>query len=84
MHIYESWPFHRLNQSILAASAVLLLCAAVLPAQRRVDAHWNYHRVIAVLPMQGSGSAADPIRPKHAPMPQAGSPSRSGHYRIHF
>jgi hypothetical protein len=28
--------------------------------------------------MQGAGTPADPIRPKHAPAPTAGPPSRSG------
>src|ERR1700691_89328 len=45
----------------------LLLCCIMLPAQRRVDPRNIYHRVIGVLPLIGSGTAADPIRPKYAP-----------------
>jgi hypothetical protein len=58
---------------------VAVLCfAAALPAQRRVDPRYSYHRVIAVVPLQGAGTADDPIRPKHAPAAQAGGPSRAG------
>ena len=48
---------------------VFLCLAAALFGQRHVDPRWSYHRVIAVLPLQGAGTAADPIRPKHAPSP---------------
>ena len=56
----------------------LVFLAAALAAQQRVDPHWNYHRVIAVVPMQGSGTAADPLRPKHAPAPPVGALQRAG------
>ena len=50
---------------------VAVLCfAAALSAQRRVDARYSYHRVIAVVPLVGSGTAADPIRGKHVPTAQ--------------
>jgi hypothetical protein len=39
----------------------LLIFAAVLPAQRRVDPRYSFHRVIAVVPLVGSGTAQDPI-----------------------
>jgi len=58
--------------------AVVLCLAAALCAQRRVDSLHTYHRVIAVVPLQGSGTSADPVRPKHAPAPQAGRPSPDG------
>lgn len=51
---------------------VLLVCCIALPAQRRVDPRNIYHRVIGVLPLVGSGTAADPIRPKYGP---AGTPT---------
>jgi hypothetical protein len=51
--------------------AVLILCIA-LTAQRSVDPRNVYHRVVGVLPLVGSGTAADPVRPKYAP---AGKPS---------
>jgi len=58
---------------------VAVLCfAAALPAQRRVDQRRSYHRVIAVVPMQGAGTADDPIRPKYAPAPSPDGPSRAG------
>jgi hypothetical protein len=46
---------------------VLFICCIALPAQRSVDPHNIYHRVVGVLPLIGSGTAADPIRPKYAP-----------------
>lgn len=58
-------------------TAVLLILVSALPAQRRVDPRWTYHRVIAIVPMQGAGTTADPIRPKHVPASQA-APSRAG------
>jgi len=58
---------------------VAVLCsAAALPAQRRVDPLYSYHRVIAVVPMQGAGTLANPMRPKHAPPPNPAGPSRAG------
>jgi hypothetical protein len=45
-------------------------------AQHSVDPRNTYHRVIAVVPLIGSGTAADPKRPKYAPAP--GSPSPDG------
>jgi hypothetical protein len=52
--------------------AVVVMCfAATLPAQHRVDPRYSYHRVIAVVPLVGSGTAQDPIRGKYVPTPQA-------------
>jgi hypothetical protein len=45
----------------------VLILAAALAAQRRVDPRNSYHRVVGVLPLVGSGSANDPVRPKYAP-----------------
>lgn len=42
------------------------LSAAI--AQPRVDARNMYQRVIAIVPMVGSGTEADPRRPEYAPM----------------
>ena len=47
----------------------LLLATTLLPAQRRVDPKNIYHRIICVTPLTGSGTAADPVRPKYAPWP---------------
>ena len=46
--------------------------------QRRVDRSEMYHRVWAVAPMIGSGTLADPIRPKHAPAALAPPGNRNG------
>jgi hypothetical protein len=54
----------------LAVSVFLI--AAALVAQRRVDPRNTYYRVIAVLPLVGSGAPTDPVRPKHAPHAVAG------------
>jgi hypothetical protein len=50
---------------------VLGLCVAAAPicAQQRVDPKNLYHRIICVTPLTGSGTAADPVRPKYAPWP---------------
>jgi hypothetical protein len=47
----------------------LLMLAGVVCAQHSVDPRNTYHRVICVVPMIGSGTAADPKRPKYAPAP---------------
>jgi hypothetical protein len=47
----------------------LLVLAAVVCAQRRVDPKFTYHRVICVVPFTSSGTASDPKRPKYAPWP---------------
>lgn len=59
--------------------AVAFLCFAVaLPAQRRVDPRYSYYRVIAVVPLVGSGTAEDPIRGKHVPTAQTAGPPGTG------
>ena len=40
--------------------ALIFVCA-LAPAQRRVDSRNLYERVLAVVPMVGSGTPADPI-----------------------
>ena len=58
---------------------VAILCfAAALPAQRRVDPRYSYHRVIAVVPLVGSGTPADPIRGKYVPTAQVTGQSETG------
>jgi len=42
---------------------------SLAPAQHRVDSRNLYERVLAVVPMIGSGTIADPIRPAYAPVP---------------
>ena len=40
-----------------------------------MDPRNTYHRVICVVPLVGSGTAADPKRPKYAPAPGAALPN---------
>jgi hypothetical protein len=50
-------------------------------AQPRVDLWASYERVIAVVPIVGAGTAADPRRPLFVPAPptvRAAAPDRSG------
>ena len=37
-------------------------------AQRKIDPGHNHERVLAMVPMTGTGTAADPRRPLHAPV----------------
>jgi hypothetical protein len=53
----------------------LLAIVCLLCAQRRVDPRNTYHRVICVVPLEGSGTAADPTRPKYAPWPASQDPA---------
>jgi len=55
----------------------VFLVTLALHGQHRVDPRWSYHRAIVVAPLQGSGTAADPLRPKHAPAP-ATTPAANG------
>jgi hypothetical protein len=52
----------------------LLILAGAVCAQHSVDPRNTYHRVICVVPMIGSGTAADPKRPEYAPAPGSASP----------
>lgn len=55
-----------------AAAAAIMVCLAAGPALaqgRRVDRRNMYERVIAIVPMTGSGTEADPRRPMFAPRP---------------
>lgn len=56
--------------------AVLFICAS-LNAQRRVDSRNMYQRVLAVVPMVGSGTLSDPMRPEYAPIPAASALTQS-------
>jgi hypothetical protein len=48
---------------------VCLAAGSALAQLHRVDARNMYERVIAVVPMTGSGTDADPYRPMFAPKP---------------
>jgi hypothetical protein len=45
----------------------LLVCALLAPAQNRVDSRNLHERIIAVAPLTGAGTYADPRRPMFAP-----------------
>lgn len=47
-------------------------------ARKRVDLSNTYHRVLAIVPLVGSGTHADPMRPMFAPTPSASLPDRTG------
>jgi len=66
-----------MRQCICLAAALLCLAGA-LNAQRRVDPRYSYHRVIAVVPLIGSGTAADPIRGKYVPTARTAGPPGTG------
>ena len=55
----------------LLVGVLLVFCVY---AQRRVDPRNSYNRVIAVVPLTGSGTATDPKRPKYAPWPASQDP----------
>src|SRR5258708_6257012 len=56
-------------------AALLLVCffALIAPAlgQQRVDPRHMYERIMTIVPMTGTGSADNPIRPKYTPLPSA-------------
>ena len=56
----------------LLVGVLTLVCFVY--AQRRVDPRNSYNRLIAVVPLTGSGTAADPKRPKYAPWPSSQDP----------
>jgi len=54
---------------------VLPFLVAALLGHRRVDPRYSFHRVIALVPLVGSGTANDPIRGKYIPTADtAGAP----------
>ena len=55
----------------------LSLCSLPLLAQKRVDPGMTYQRVLAIVPVIGSGTWNDPKRPMFAPVPAAASASAS-------
>jgi hypothetical protein len=62
---------------VIRAGAALLVCAALLAAQHRVDPRNTYSRIIAVVPMVGKGTPDDPRRPQYAPWPPSPNPART-------
>ena len=54
---------------MLRAVAVLLISISALFAQNRVSPEMMYHRVWAIVPLIGKGTADDPRRPMFVPSP---------------
>ena len=65
-------------------AVIALLFAAVHPcwSQRRVDPRNSYERILAVVPIVGTGTFADPKRPLYAPA--APSQDRCGIIAFNF
>jgi hypothetical protein len=55
----------------VAVLVCLYAMAATAKAQPRVDPRNSYERVLMVVPLIGSGTVEDPIRPMFAPAPKA-------------
>ena len=68
---------------MIRAAVVALVCASGLLAQQRVPPELMYHRIWAVLPLVGTGTAADPIRPMFMPKPADAKQGRSGILAMH-
>ena len=58
---------------------IILLFPSLFFAQRRVDPKYTYSRVIAIVPIVGTGTASDPRRPQYAPLLSTGpNPNQAG------
>jgi hypothetical protein len=57
--------------SHLRATRVLIALTFSITAfaQHRVDPHFTHYRVYCVVPLVGTGTAADPVRPDYVPLP---------------
>ncbi len=53
----------------IAALTLFMSVSLSLAAQHRVDPRNRYVRVLAIVPMVGSGTPDDPMRPDYAPLP---------------
>jgi hypothetical protein len=60
-----------ISSSVFAQQATTAPPGVIATTQQRVDPTMTYHRVLAIVPLVGSGTAADPKRPMFAPTPQA-------------
>jgi hypothetical protein len=56
---------------------ILLFLAFSGFAQQRVDPHFTHYRVYCVVPLVGTGTAADPVRPDYVPLPGAEKPKQA-------
>jgi hypothetical protein len=62
-----------MRQFVRVAEALMFFSALVAPApgQQRVDSRHLYERTVSIVPMTGTGSFADPVRPMYTPLPAA-------------
>jgi hypothetical protein len=68
------------QQSNQAAAATAH--GSIATTQQRVDPTMTYHRVIAIVPLVGSGTPSDPKRPMFAPTPQDAASAAASHAGI--
>ena len=71
-----------MRQHVQVAAVLMVFFALVAPvaAQQRVDSRHLYERTMSIVPMTGTGSFADPVRPMYTPLPsvlKAAATSRS-------
>ncbi len=57
--------------SSLVAQTAVTAHGTIATTQQRVDPTMTYHRVMAIVPLAGSGTSSDPQRPMFAPAPSA-------------
>ena len=63
-----------MKQRHIVLLSLLILGVPPLSAQRKVNMRNTYERIVAVVPMIGSGTPTDPRRPMYAPLPGAPLP----------
>jgi len=78
--IVGSLPFASslLAQAPQAGAATSTARGSISTTQQRVDPTMSYHRVLAIVPLVGSGTSSDPRRPMFAPAPSAAPASHTG------
>jgi hypothetical protein len=62
-----------MRQDVRVAEVLMVFFALIAPSpgQQRVDSRNLYERITAILPIGGSGTFADPVRPMYTPLPSA-------------
>ena len=62
---------------MIRAIVLTLTCVCTLLAQSSVPKEFQNERIMAIVPMVGTGTAKDPIRPMFAPTPDEGISGKS-------
>jgi hypothetical protein len=65
-----------LSRACLPLIVLFFLTTAL--AQQKVDPHFTHHRVYCVVPLVGTGTSDDPVRPDHVPLPPAPGTATTG------